>query len=153
MVLTDVVSGKTVSLNDFTEKKGLLIMFICRHCPFVKHVEQELARLGQVSRARVTQIMDLLSLAPDIQQQILSWAREPGGQSVRETSVRVLSAEVIWSRQREQWKRWYARSDHQQPLHLQDKNQSPESSASSFPRGRKASSRRKTLGGFPGLTN
>ena len=31
----------------------------------------ELARLGQVSRARVTQIMNLLSLAPDIQQQIL----------------------------------------------------------------------------------
>src|SRR5713101_8286217 len=75
----------------------------------------ELARLGQVSRARVTQIMNLLSLAPDIQQQILSWSREgPGGQSVRETSVRALSSEVMWSRQREQWKRWSARPDHQQ---------------------------------------
>jgi hypothetical protein len=75
----------------------------------------ELARLGRVSRARVTQIMNLLSLAPDIQQQILSWAREgPGGQSVRETSVRALSSEVIWSRQRQQWKRWSARPDHQQ---------------------------------------
>jgi DNA invertase Pin-like site-specific DNA recombinase len=74
----------------------------------------ELARLGQVSRARVTQIMNLLSLAPDIQQQILSWTREaPGGQSVRETSVRGLSSEVIWSRQREQWKRWSMRPDHQ----------------------------------------
>lgn len=74
----------------------------------------ELARLGQVSRARVTQIMNLLSLAPDIQQQILSWAREaPGRQSVRETLVRALSSEVIWSRQREQWKRWSMRPDHQ----------------------------------------
>jgi DNA invertase Pin-like site-specific DNA recombinase len=75
----------------------------------------ELARLGQVSRSRVTQIMNLLSLAPDIQQQILSWARDArGGQSVRETSVRALSAEVIWSRQREQWKRRSAPPGHEQ---------------------------------------
>jgi site-specific DNA recombinase len=75
----------------------------------------ELARFGQVSRARVTQIMNLLSLAPDIQQQILSWARDdPGGQRVRETTVRALSAEVIWSRQREQWKRWSAPPGHEQ---------------------------------------
>ncbi len=45
--LPDAVSGKTVSLNDFAGKKALLTMFICRHCPFVKHVEQELARLGR----------------------------------------------------------------------------------------------------------
>ncbi len=45
--LQDVVSGKTVSPQDFTNPSGLLVMFICVHCPFVKHVEQELARLGQ----------------------------------------------------------------------------------------------------------
>jgi peroxiredoxin len=45
--LTDVVSGTTVSLDDFAGKKGVLVMFICRHCPFVKHVEQELARIGK----------------------------------------------------------------------------------------------------------
>ena len=44
--LPDVVSGKTVSLADFASKKALLVMFICRHCPFVKHVEQELAQLS-----------------------------------------------------------------------------------------------------------
>jgi peroxiredoxin len=44
--LPDVVSGKTVSLGDLADKKALLVMFICRHCPFVKHVEQELARIG-----------------------------------------------------------------------------------------------------------
>jgi peroxiredoxin len=45
--LPDVVSGKTVSLADFQGKKALLVMFICQHCPFVKHVQAELARLGQ----------------------------------------------------------------------------------------------------------
>jgi len=75
----------------------------------------ELARLGQVSRARVTQIMNLLSLAPDIQQQILSWAQAaPDRQNVREASVRALSSEAIWSRQRERWKSWFARPDHAQ---------------------------------------
>jgi peroxiredoxin len=45
--LPEVVSGQTVSLSDFEYKKALLVMFICRHCPYVKHVEQELARLGR----------------------------------------------------------------------------------------------------------
>jgi peroxiredoxin len=44
---SDVVSGKEISLDSFAQgKKGLLIMFICRHCPYVKHVERELATLG-----------------------------------------------------------------------------------------------------------
>lgn len=45
--LPDVVSGKTVSLTDFSGKKALLVMFICRHCPFVKHIQNELATLGK----------------------------------------------------------------------------------------------------------
>jgi peroxiredoxin len=45
--LPDVVSGKTVTPDDFGDKKALLVMFICRHCPFVKHVQSELARLGK----------------------------------------------------------------------------------------------------------
>jgi peroxiredoxin len=45
--LPDVVSGKTVRLEGFADKKALLVMFICRHCPFVKHVQSELARLGK----------------------------------------------------------------------------------------------------------
>lgn len=44
--LPDVVSGKTVSLKDFSDKKALLVMFICRHCPYVKHVEREISRIG-----------------------------------------------------------------------------------------------------------
>jgi len=44
--LPDVVFGRTVSLKDFAGKKALLVMFICRHCPYVVHVRQELAKLG-----------------------------------------------------------------------------------------------------------
>jgi DNA invertase Pin-like site-specific DNA recombinase len=64
----------------------------------------ELARLGRISRARVTQIMNLLNLAPDIQAQILSWAAgTPDQVSIPETTLRTLSSEVIWSRQRSRW--------------------------------------------------
>ncbi|PYP83272.1 MAG: thioredoxin family protein [Blastocatellia bacterium AA13] len=45
--LPDVVSGETVSLNSFKSKKAFLVMFICPHCPFVKHVQNELARIGR----------------------------------------------------------------------------------------------------------
>ncbi|MGF1539056.1 MAG: thioredoxin family protein [Pleurocapsa sp.] len=45
--LPDVVSGKTISLDTFRDSKALLVMFICRHCPFVKHVQQELAKIGR----------------------------------------------------------------------------------------------------------
>ena len=38
--------GKTVSLNDFRGHKGLLVVFMCNHCPYVKHVAPELARLA-----------------------------------------------------------------------------------------------------------
>ena len=45
--LPDVSSGRMVTLDDFRDAKALLVMFICRHCPFVKHVQNELARLGR----------------------------------------------------------------------------------------------------------
>ncbi|MEB3356985.1 MAG: thioredoxin family protein [Synechococcales bacterium] len=45
--LPDVVSGQTISLATFADQKALLVMFICRHCPFVKHIRVELVRLGQ----------------------------------------------------------------------------------------------------------
>ena len=44
--LPDSVSGQTVSLDSFAAKNGLLVMFICNHCPFVKHVNGELVKLG-----------------------------------------------------------------------------------------------------------
>ncbi|MBI4436131.1 MAG: thioredoxin family protein [Candidatus Omnitrophica bacterium] len=45
--LPDVVSGQRVSPKTFADKKALLVMFICQHCPYVQHVKQELARLGK----------------------------------------------------------------------------------------------------------
>ncbi|MFM9957414.1 MAG: thioredoxin family protein [Phycisphaerales bacterium] len=45
--LPDAVSGKAVSLDDFSGADVLLVMFICNHCPYVKHVRDELARLGR----------------------------------------------------------------------------------------------------------
>ena len=46
--LPDTVSGGRMTLQDVAEgRRGSLVMFICAHCPFVIHVEEELARLGR----------------------------------------------------------------------------------------------------------
>ena len=45
--LPDVVSGETISLETFADKKALLVMFLCRHCKYVQHVKQALTTLGQ----------------------------------------------------------------------------------------------------------
>jgi peroxiredoxin len=44
--LTDVKTGKPVRRDDFRGKDALLVMFICAHCPYVKHVEKSLGKLG-----------------------------------------------------------------------------------------------------------
>ena len=45
--LPDVVSGKTITRDQAAGARGLLVMFLCTHCPFVQHVNQELGRLGR----------------------------------------------------------------------------------------------------------
>ena len=45
--LVDVVSEEIISLETFSNKKAILVMFICRHCPFVKYVQEEIARIGK----------------------------------------------------------------------------------------------------------
>ena len=51
--------------------------------------------------------MNLLNLAPEIQEEILFLTDEARGKHrVWEASVRTLSCEMIWSQQREQWKKW-----------------------------------------------
>lgn len=45
--LPDVVSGEIISLESFAQKKALLVMFICKHCPFVIHVQHQLSSLGK----------------------------------------------------------------------------------------------------------
>lgn len=45
--LPDVVSGREVSLSEFEGARALVVMFICRHCPYVVHVREELVRLAK----------------------------------------------------------------------------------------------------------
>jgi peroxiredoxin len=45
--LTDVVTGTVVRRDDARGQKALLVLFICAHCPYVKHIEKELATLGK----------------------------------------------------------------------------------------------------------
>ena len=46
-VLKDVITLHEVSTQALSGPRGLLVMFICRHCPFVKHLEKALAQLGR----------------------------------------------------------------------------------------------------------
>ena len=62
----------------------------------------EVARLGHVTRARMTQIMNLLNLAPDIQEQILFAAE---GDCPAERRLRELAAHAGWERQRRAWRK------------------------------------------------
>lgn len=45
--LPDVTSGTEFSLKDFEGKKALMVVFICRHCPYVQHVKKALAAIGR----------------------------------------------------------------------------------------------------------
>lgn len=44
--LPDTVTGNTITLSTFADKKALLFIFMCCHCPFVKHIQGQLAQLG-----------------------------------------------------------------------------------------------------------
>jgi hypothetical protein len=57
----------------------------------------ELARLGRVTRARMTQIMKLLDLAPDIQEQILFL---PNWKGLNERNLRPIVSRIDWNEQR-----------------------------------------------------
>jgi hypothetical protein len=64
----------------------------------------DLARIAGVSRARVTQVMGLLHLAPDIQEAVLDLPRTYGGaDAVLETDLRAVAALAEWGRQRRAW--------------------------------------------------
>src|SRR5262245_39611152 len=45
-ILPDTISGKNISLKDIQGAVATVIMFICNHCPFVKHVNAELVNLA-----------------------------------------------------------------------------------------------------------
>jgi len=65
----------------------------------------ELARLAMVTRARMTQIMSLLLLAPDIQEEILFLPQSGGGlDPIREKAVRPIASVPDWRKQRVMWR-------------------------------------------------
>ena len=67
--------------------------------------QAELARLGHVTRARLTQIMNLLHLAPDIQEELLFLPRvERGRDPIQERQLRPIAAVPDWRKQRGMWK-------------------------------------------------
>jgi RNA polymerase-binding transcription factor DksA len=63
----------------------------------------DLARLGYVSRARLTQIMNLLLLAPDIQEEILVMTGQPI--PVSERHARPIARIALWGDQKCEWRR------------------------------------------------
>lgn len=68
--------------------------------------QAELARLGYVSRARLTQIMNLLNLAPDIQEDVLFLQWPDGGRApISERNLRPIAAVVGWRGQRALWQK------------------------------------------------
>ena len=67
--------------------------------------QADLARLGRVSRARVTQIMNLLQLAPDIQEEILYLPRTTAGRDpIHERMMRRIATVLDWKKQRGMWR-------------------------------------------------
>ena len=67
--------------------------------------QADLARLAHVSRARVTQIMNLLHLAPDIQEAVMCLPRTVKGRDpITESMLRPIAAVVDWAGQRQLWR-------------------------------------------------
>jgi len=70
----------------------------------------EMARLGHVTRARITQIMNLLLLAPDIQEAILFLPRvERGCDPIHLRRLQPIAATPDWRRQRAMWQEVYTK--------------------------------------------
>jgi len=81
--LPDVTTGKTVALSDLGGTKALLVMFICRHCPYVKHVQDELARLGKDYAGKSLRIVaissnDAVTYPDDAPESLRAMAAEVG---------------------------------------------------------------------------
>ena len=63
--LPDVTSGETISLSDLTSD-GLLVMFICNHCPYVRHLQQGLVDLGRDYEDKPLDIVGVASNDPSM---------------------------------------------------------------------------------------
>ena len=103
--------GANVQQGEVAERVPRIARLMALALKFEQTVRQTLvpdyavlAALGRVSRARVTQIMNLLNLAPDIQEQILFLTSEAAERhGVCEQAIRRLSSLLLWSEQRAHW--------------------------------------------------
>lgn len=59
--LPDVVSGKMLSLNDIKSKNATVIMFLCNHCPYVKHIQDKLVETADHYQAKGIQFVAISS--------------------------------------------------------------------------------------------
>ena len=55
------IDGKQVSLDDFKSSKGLIVIFMCNHCPFVKHLRDGLAKFGKDYQAKGVAVVGISS--------------------------------------------------------------------------------------------
>ncbi len=81
--LPDAVTGKTMSLAELKAERATVIMFICNHCPYVKHVQHEIARLARDYQPRgVTFIAissnDIVTYPEDSPEHMKTFARNAG---------------------------------------------------------------------------
>ncbi len=81
--LPDVTTGRAVWRSDFDGRKALLVMFICRHCPYVGHVRAGLAEFGRDYRDRDVGIVaispnDPAAYPEDAPESLAEEAREAG---------------------------------------------------------------------------
>lgn len=93
-------------LPRITKLMALAIRFESLLADGVVRDQAEIAELGHVTRARVTQIMNLLHLAPDIQEEILFLPPVAEGKDpIPERRLRAMQAEINWPKQRRMWER------------------------------------------------
>lgn len=81
--LPEAVSGKTMSLAALQSGRATVIMFICNHCPYVKHVRHELARLATDYQPRGVAFIaissnDVMAYPEDAPEQMKIFARDSG---------------------------------------------------------------------------
>jgi peroxiredoxin len=81
--LPEVTGGRTLSLEDFASAKAFVVVFLCAHCPYVHHVQPELARIARDYEGRGVAIVgitsnDVAQYPQDAPEATAEFAREAG---------------------------------------------------------------------------
>jgi peroxiredoxin len=77
------VDGRTVSLSDFADAPALLVVFMCNHCPYVKHLADALAKFASECQSRGLAVVginsnDVGSYPADSPEQMVAEAERRG---------------------------------------------------------------------------